>query len=179
MPHSLSISPSPFYFPCSHVHTPDFVRIQNVSPPKSPSVAPLCSHCLFYPSLTLLVHDTCSVSSWPSFLSNQYLPSFTASVSFGAVIPTILPTSQTCLLHLPFTVPSWLLSVGPWLMRAARDVWYFGRLVHAMFMATDLNRLCLAVLVSHKLAPLDDCSPNLPTLWSSKPPSLENPSQRR
>lgn len=39
--------------------------------------------------------------------------------------------------------------------------------------------LCLALLVSQQLSPPGDCSSNCHPLLSSKPPSFENPSQRR
>lgn len=153
VPHSLSIFTFSILLPLFPCPTPDCQNPKCVTSQSIISRPSLCSHCLFYPSLTLLVHDNCSVgsslfcpiSTFPPSL--PLCPVWSPHSHHSANISNLFAPSSS---HCAFLASRcWALADES----RQRRVVLCGRLVHAMFMATDLNRLCLAVLVSHKLAP--------------------------
>lgn len=176
--HSASSYP-PCYFlpllPCLHLrpcHGSKCVTSQI-------SISSPCSHLFFYPPLTLVPRHTCPTSPWPSPFCAPYLPTSTAPSPVPSLPSPCSPANiSNHLPHLPLTAPSRLLRVSPRLLRAATDAWYFVAGWYRALTSTS-PLLCLAVLASHKLAPLDDYSPNLPNLLSSKSPPLANLLQRR
>lgn len=93
--------------------------------------------------------------------------------------PRIQPRTLISTILLPASQPSWLCL--PWclsvfcLLPLGAASWYFvaiGPMSHSWQLTPAGPHSCLATLVSHKLAPPNDCGSNLPTFLFSKAPSL-------
>lgn len=148
----------------SHI-PPQSIRIQNVSPPKSPHQSPpLCSHLLSYPAHSLL----CDRSSWAS----PFCPSApaTSPPSFPPTSCSISGLSAPSSFHCAFLAP---LCLPLCLLRAARHAWSFVTADTCHIHGCDLSRPS----VVPGCPPLQLKPSHFPVLQT--PISLKNPSQRK